>query len=493
MSDPHSDDHADESSSNDNDAPYDEPGHADRDPPGVMSYNLLRSRPARDWFAEAPHRKKPRRLIGDLWSEGEICLLFGGTASFKSVFAVQAAESIASGRAMLPFAPETPRQKVLYFDLESTAAQFALRYSATDTRGRRPRREHYAFSTKLVRVEMMSECPDPEAYGFRDYYEYLVSSMIEQIEHYRARVVIIDSIAMMARGANGRARVARAVKELRRILAEYRLSILLIGHRWSHKTPSSLSLADIAAAPAVADLCDSVVGISRSTLSPELCYIRQLKSRGRPLVYDENNVAVFQIGRRPPFDLSMSGSEPAGSPGSTSHRSPSAAAARSDQNDDRVNQSDQTLYLPPAAGPNAPSFASFDELVRHHRRTISRSMPAAIPNSRSVVSDTSPDLSEPSSDLADPPSVLAEPPLNFSDPSPGFPDSSFDIHHSSSDNVPSPFLSLHYLGHSAESVHVTDPAKQARLADELERRRRRRSKSVVNMLMSRENKRYIEG
>ena len=305
MSEPYRNDQDDELSSDDNNAARTDTDEADLDPSGVMSYNLLRSRPAREWFSEARKRKNPRRLVGDLWSEGELCLLFGVTASFKSVFAVQAAESIASGRAILPFTLEAPRQKVLYFDLESTAAQFALRYSATDTRGPRPRREHYAFSTKLVRVEMMSECPNPEAFGFRDYYEYLVSSMIEQIEHYRARVIVIDSIAMMARGANGRARVARVIKELRRILAEYRLSILLIGQLRPQKTPAALALVDIAVATTVADLCDSVVGISRSTLSPELCYIRQLKSRGRPLVYDENNVAVFQIGRRPPIDISM--------------------------------------------------------------------------------------------------------------------------------------------------------------------------------------------
>ena len=57
----------------------------------------------------------------------------------------------------------------------------------------------------------------------------------------------------------------------------------------------------------------------------------------------------------------------------------------------------------------------------------------------------------------------------------------------------SAFLSLTYLGPSAESDHLRDYAAEAQLAEQREKQQLSKSTSVVNTLMSREYKLYIEG
>jgi len=98
-------------------------------------------------------------------------------------------------------------------------------------------------------------------------------------------------------------------------------------------------------------------------------------------------------------------------------------------------------YLPP----QPPAFISFDDLVRHQRQAISPS---------------------PNSQLPTPTPVLQTP------------------------NSALPTL-LH-LGFSPESIHLLDHAQRAQLAERLERQQLRRSKNIVNTLMSREYKRYLE-
>ena len=68
------------------------------------------------------------------------------------------------------------------------------------------------------------------------------------------------------------------------------------------------------------------------------------------------------------------------------------------------------------------------------------------------------------------------------------PHSSFPIPHSGG-----PFLALTHLGPSTEPDHLRNYAAEAQLAEQREKQQIRKSKSVVNMLMSREYKRYIEG
>ncbi|MGI8811322.1 MAG: AAA family ATPase [Pyrinomonadaceae bacterium] len=388
------------------------------EPAGVKSYDLFRSRPAGDWYKESPDKGSAQRLAGDLWLEGGLCVLFGDTGRGKSIFATQLADAIARGVSWEPFSVDTPPQKVLYFDFELTTAQFTARYSKSKPNRSPPARlTAFKFSPNLIRVEMSSDPPDHEDYGFKTFNAYFESALIDQIEQHRARVVVIDNLTYLSDQLHSSARAAHMMKELRRIQAELNLSILVLAHARPRRRPAALTLADVGAASPVAEIADSVIAIAPSTCGADVRYLKHLKSRTGPLQYDEQNVIVF----------SLSGEAPV------------------------TETADTRLDLSPTDSPQT-AMISFDELVRQNRSAIAASSKSAPRTHQSASCEMQPASCEPL------PS------------SPRF----------------------HHLGFSPESVHLIDHAKQAQQAERLERQQLRRSKNVVQMLMSREYKRYIE-
>ena len=86
-------------------------------------------RSANDWINEARAVGEPKMLFGEMWLEGELAVMFGGSGMGKSLLAMQIAESIARGRAVEPFEMTAAAQNVLYLDVELTAKQFQMRYA----------------------------------------------------------------------------------------------------------------------------------------------------------------------------------------------------------------------------------------------------------------------------------------------------------------------------------------------------------------------------
>ena len=398
--------------------------------PGVFSYNLLRGRPAGDWLRGFPNGKPPRRLLGDLWREGELCLLFGPTGTGKSIFATQIADAIARGGDVPPFTVETPPQKVIYFDFEMTTAQFAARYSdgtgpqkARADRGKTSHSAkakfsttvHHQFPKKLIRVEMLTELNDPASYGFESFRRHFSEAFYDQIECHRAKVVIFDGLTYVSDRTRGSAGAARVMKELRRIKSALGVSMLVVANARQRRRPGPLNLCDVAAAPTVAELADCVFAIAPSTCGPDVRYLKHLKSRSGESICGEQDVAFFDLTARQP-----------------ALAEPAAPA----------------LLQPPAEAPSV--MISFDELVRRHSaarasREIAVEVPTASTRTPAAPADAQP-----------------------------------------------PFPHFRHLGFSPEIVHIVDPAKQAELAERRERRRLREARSVTNMLMSREYRRYLE-
>jgi RecA-family ATPase len=56
------------------------------------------TKPACDWVDEEAKREMPKKLCGDLWYEGETCILFSDTNLGKSIFAVQIADALTKGK-----------------------------------------------------------------------------------------------------------------------------------------------------------------------------------------------------------------------------------------------------------------------------------------------------------------------------------------------------------------------------------------------------------
>jgi archaellum biogenesis ATPase FlaH len=240
--------------------------------------------------------KEPKQLFGSLWREGEVAILFGETATGKSILATQIAESIARGinvtrppKAPLLtkegwqsrpesgltgwFSPEetAKAQPVLYFDLERTLAQFQERYSIR----RSPtsdRRIKYKFFRNFNRLDLAHI--DDAANDIKgDLNLFCRNAIRRQIEQNAARVVIIDNISYLSRATSNSAG-ASLIKTLKLWANLYNVSILAVAHKPDRGRPRPLSLADL---PPYASLADTVFAIAKSSMAPDIRYIKHLK------------------------------------------------------------------------------------------------------------------------------------------------------------------------------------------------------------------------
>ncbi len=233
--------------------------------------------------------KEPGQLFGNLWREGEVAILFGETATGKSILATQIAESIARGDEMqkekgkrkngeieslngLQF--RTPHsalrsQEVLNLDFERTLAQFQERYSAR--RLTSTRRIKYRFSKNFNRVDLgYFEDAANDIKG--DLSRFLLDAAYREIRNHTARVVIIDNILYLSR-ATGNSAGVRLMKTLKLWSGLHGISILAVAHKPDRGRPRPLSLAGL---PQFASLADTV--FAPSSMSPEIRYIKHLKS-----------------------------------------------------------------------------------------------------------------------------------------------------------------------------------------------------------------------
>ena len=102
-------------------------------------------------IAEVKSKPIPKKLFGDLWLEGELCIVFEETGKGETIFAVQVGESAASGESIPPFKLEAEPQTVLYLDFELSDKQFEGRYSEKSSDDRFYI-NHYKFSQNFLRA-----------------------------------------------------------------------------------------------------------------------------------------------------------------------------------------------------------------------------------------------------------------------------------------------------------------------------------------------------
>ena len=171
----------------------------------MTNQDLFTIKPLNQWIEEAASRTDPRSLFGDFWLKGELSILFSDAGKGKSLLAAQIAESIASGIPVEPLAMSAQPQKVLYFDLELSSQQFAMRYAADPGPGDEFLKNPYRFSKNFCRAELAASGTLPEEYKTYEA-EYVLASIEKAIRASGAKVVIIDSIAWV-QGSNAAAAI----------------------------------------------------------------------------------------------------------------------------------------------------------------------------------------------------------------------------------------------------------------------------------------------
>lgn len=253
-------------------------------------------RSAREWIDGAKRKPIPMKLLGDLWSENEIAVMFGDSGKGKSLFALQIAESIAAGRRIEPFTRRAMIQKVLYIDVSGTDKQFEMRYSRDHTGGRaRYLHGHYSFTRNLIRVEYdggAAAIPKGETSA-----DVFCRHLRQMVAESGARVVVIDSLTSLGRSFYGMREMIENITGLRRLRKDLGLSILLL-----MQTPKTNNLTPLRLAPAMsrslASRVDSIFGIGESRVDTEHLYVKQLRAGSGKVMLDSSHLPVFEIKKR---------------------------------------------------------------------------------------------------------------------------------------------------------------------------------------------------
>lgn len=247
---------------------------------------LFTVKTANQAIMDAKNRPVPRYLFGQLWYEGENCILFSDTNQGKTILAVQIADTISSGhRATMGLAMDAQAQKVAYCDYELSEMQFRRRYS--DTNG-----NDYPFSDNLLRVEINPDADCPDGYSFE---EYLKMSLEQLVIDYGVKVIIIDNITFLCNELEKAQGALPLMKWLKAFGRQHGLSILVLAHTPKRPLSSPITLNDLAGSKMLSNFADSIFAIGASAKVSSMRYIKELKQRNEPYKYDADNVIVCEI------------------------------------------------------------------------------------------------------------------------------------------------------------------------------------------------------
>ena len=249
-------------------------------------------KPMNEWIEEAKNRPIPNMLFSELWYENETCILFADTNLGKSILALQISNSISKGISIVGFKNEVQPQKVLYFDFELSDKQVENRYSKNYS-------DHYAFNDNLVRVEIN---PDQEIPAkFKDFEEFLCSSLEAEIIETHAKIIVIDNLTYLKNDTEKAKEALPLMKFLNSIKKKHGLSILVLAHTPKRDSSKPLSKNDLSGSKMLINFCDSCFAIGESIQRNGLRYIKQIKQRNTELIYDTENVIICTIEKQTNF------------------------------------------------------------------------------------------------------------------------------------------------------------------------------------------------
>lgn len=248
---------------------------------------LLKVKQANKWMKEAADRPVPRMLFDGFWFENELCILFADTNLGKSVLAVQIADSISRNQHIHGFQMQAGKQVVLYLDCELSDKQFEQRYSNNY-------KNHYRFSTSLIRAEIDSDSEVPEKMSFET---FLSESLERAIVTTSARILIIDNVTYLRTETERAKEALPLMKHLKSLKSKYNLSILILAHTPKRDISKPLTRNDLQGSKMLINFCDSAFAIGESFKDKGVRYIKQIKARNIEMVYDARNICVCQINK----------------------------------------------------------------------------------------------------------------------------------------------------------------------------------------------------
>lgn len=247
--------------------------------------SLLITKTANQWIKEANTMPIPNKLFGELWFEGEVCILFASSNVGKSILAVQIADSISSGRNIFPLTMEAGAQSVLYFDFELSAKQFENRYSNNYV-------DHHRFDDRFYRIEIDHEAEIPQS---SDFNQVINDSIEMEIKRTGSKVLIVDNITYLKNETEKSKDAVPLMKHLKKLKSKYGLSILALAHSPKRDQSRAINRNDLGGSAMLMNFCDSSFAIGESNMDKSFRYIKQIKSRNCDHIYSGENVLIYEV------------------------------------------------------------------------------------------------------------------------------------------------------------------------------------------------------
>lgn len=264
-----------------------------------MSLGVADVRLANEWLREASLEPRAQRLYGDLWYEGETCILFADTNVGKSILAVQIANAIAMGKEQFipDIAIEAGRQPVLYADLELSKRQFLNRYSAPDG-GLLP------LANGLLRLELnYSDWEILKDLGEKKSFEdQLLEDLEKVVSNTDIKVVVVDNITFLTSCTEKTYDAMQLMKRLISFKQRFGVSLLVLAHTPKREIMRSITANDLQGSKSLINFADSAFAIGISRKSSSLRYIKQIKQRNCEQIYGAENVIVVRITADAPIE-----------------------------------------------------------------------------------------------------------------------------------------------------------------------------------------------
>ena len=255
--------------------------------------DLFRIKPADQWLKEEYSKPEARQLLGTLWHEHELCILFADTNLGKSILAVQIGYCLGKAAGMEPFGSQVNEPlKVLYIDFELSPAQFKARYYDSGY-------GMHHFGENFIRAEFNPAGDDPFLYDkYEDYVQQKIEGAIRQTG---AQVLIIDNITCVGGVATQATAALPLIKTLKALKTKHKLSVLVLAHTPKRSMYNPITVNDLQGSKMLINFADSAFAIGQSHQEPGLRYIKQIKQRNSGSDYGAAHVCLFRIVKQQSF------------------------------------------------------------------------------------------------------------------------------------------------------------------------------------------------
>ncbi|MDA9792918.1 AAA family ATPase [Schleiferiaceae bacterium] len=204
-----------------------------------------------------------KKMFGEFWYEGELCILFGKTNTGKSHLAFQIAMGLVNPSESEHFQYDGEKIKVLYFDLELSERQIATRLKGVQkTEGR------------FLRVAFDSEYFHG-AETQNDAFEEIGNMILE----YKPGALILDNISVFHPDNEKASDATKLLNQLNNIKRRHKLPILVIGHTPKISSGLPIEITQLQGSAQMGNLIDSAFAIGKTSNDDETSTVPVLGAR----------------------------------------------------------------------------------------------------------------------------------------------------------------------------------------------------------------------